>query len=193
MNNAPASPDAIEAALRELTIEEQKNLSEYKISQEALNTDVKGVTYRTHWDNRRAQVAAARTIGELETALTRAKGSIQMTCLALWAKGIAAGKTSVESLTRAAQKAETRADYFDRQGFSLYAEGQRKKAELLHRAAAGEAVEIPTRGNGVVAKVRAIFESMKDKPRKEVIAAAIAQGMNKNTVNTQYSRWIKGE
>lgn len=37
--------------------------------------------------------------------------------------------------------------------------------------------------------VRGLCESMKGKPRKEVIAAAVAKGVNRWTASTQYQLW----
>ena len=44
---------------------------------------------------------------------------------------------------------------------------------------------------GAVAIVHTICNKMKDKPRKDVIAECIRQGVNENTAKTQYYHWTK--
>lgn len=48
-------------------------------------------------------------------------------------------------------------------------------------------------GKGAVAQARAIFVKMKNAKRKEIIAACVAKGINKNTAGTQYWKWKAGK
>lgn len=47
------------------------------------------------------------------------------------------------------------------------------------------------RADGPVNKARELFATMRDKPTADIIAAAVAQGINKNTAQTQLGRWRK--
>lgn len=45
--------------------------------------------------------------------------------------------------------------------------------------------------HGAVAIVHSVCDKMKNSPRKEVITACVAQGVNINTAKTQYYHWTK--
>ena len=47
----------------------------------------------------------------------------------------------------------------------------------------------PSTAKEPVRLVRELCEAMKGKPRKEVIAAAVAKGVNKYTASTQFQLW----
>ncbi len=68
------------------------------------------------------------------------------------------------------------------------------KTEAKRNAKAKATPKAKTRSKpSTVAKpvevVRGLCESMKGKPRKEVIAAAVAKGVNRWTASTQYQLW----
>lgn len=193
MTEIPVTPEKIEQTLRDLDRKQAELLKKYGVPSGALNTILShGVTVYAHWDKYRARVAVAKTIPELAKASAKVEDAMMMTCLYLWGQEVASGLETSHTLSKKAEKAEKLADHLDKMGKASNAASQRNRAELLRRRAAGEEVTIPTRKNGTVAQVRALFESMRGKPRKEAIEAAVASGVNRNTANTQYYRWSKG-
>jgi len=80
--------------------------------------------------------------------------------------------------------------------FPTVAEGRRKVTEALFRlyfvqpeevkTDAVKPAPVPREKDGPVAKCRQIYAAMKGHPRKDVISACIAAGVNKATASTQY-------
>jgi antitoxin (DNA-binding transcriptional repressor) of toxin-antitoxin stability system len=190
--SAAPTTEQIENALRDLDRYQTRQMAERQAKAINLTHEI-----QAKWDRQRARVAQAPTFAALEDALRAARDGIDISLLALWANGKILGATSSHTLIKKAERAEKLATYIeanvgDEHAAAARAAKQRERAELLRRRAAGEEVEIPTRSEGTVAKIRAIFETLREKTREDRIAAAVAAGYNRNTVNTQHYRWTKG-
>lgn len=85
--------------------------------------------------------------------------------------------------------------FIDEQGTKLYCIGPFRERAHASRAAAGlariSANERDKPRGAITARCWAIFELLRGKPRRELIAEAAKQGINPGTAATQYQKWHK--
>lgn len=150
-----------------------------------------GVTLAETIEKYKLGILAATDLVEVALALERAKKlSFTIACY-LWSLGKATGPPTPVLLMKRASKADSLADYHERRGHDKNAESQRRRADILRRQAAGEDIELPKRASGTIDKVRAIYSELEkdgQRPRSELIQAAIAAGIHPGTAAVQYAK-----
>lgn len=190
----------------------EKTWDEYKVSPFFLEQEMTTTAWRLikagkkyHWisyeqgigchlisliEKCRDQLLLAESIYQISIYLGKAKTSVTDIALYLWAKGIIQGPLGSLQLSRKAHQADNLAKYYDREGKPNVAEGQRRRAKLLRDKASGKDVELKPRG--VTTKTRFLYAQMETegpKDRKELIGAAIAQGIHPGTAAVQYAQY----
>lgn len=183
MSDLPAYREAL---LKELDRFTAETMQHYNVHPDALDMSTAGGrTIRQLWDKLRNGITAAPSDEAARVIQKQAMDRCLTSCLALWANGYAPGPETTSRLLEQANKAER---YAERTGSELHVQ----KADALRRKAAGEDVTVPSgQRNGAVWKVRELYTKLaaEGKSRKEMIEAAVAEGINRNTAQTQYYRW----
>lgn len=191
-----------------------KTWAEYGVSQDLLNEEMvydyehiwgynKKGNPLTEWRKKHLGVSLQRNIDvkvdwvatateDIEIKVERVKRTIHTTALYLWAKDRIAGPSSSRRLMNQASKAESLVRYLLREGDQKGAEAQFQRAQLLRKAANGDA-PAPKKELGIIDRLRLEFAKVdidgKLAPRPSYIAAGLKMGVHPGTVAVQYARW----